>query len=105
MFPKAKQHTGWKYWMLGMLDYTEIRSDGTIVVHPISPFWLFQDKMLHKTLKTLLLRSIVKIMDSAIVSRESQSLDMTATELEEWYAARTDMIWFQAIYFFVKPKL
>ena len=45
-------------------------------------------------LKKLVLRSIVKIMDSAIVSRDSPFLDMTATELKEWYATRTEMLWF-----------
>ena len=89
--------------MLVMLDYIENRFDGTIVAHPISPFWLFQDKMLPKALKKLFVRSIVKIMDSAILSRESQSLDMTAKELEEWYAVRTDMLWFRASYCFAKP--
>ena len=52
-FPNADQQTGWKYyWMLGMPDYIETRDDRTIVTHLISPFWIFQDKMLPKILKT-----------------------------------------------------
>ena len=39
--------------MLVMLEYIENRFDGTIVAHPISSFWLFQDKMLSIALKTV----------------------------------------------------
>ena len=44
-------------------------------------------------------------MDSAIVSKETPSLGITTTYLEEWYDATTDMLWFQASYCFAKPKL
>ena len=39
-------------------------------------------------------KPVLKIMDSAIVNIESPSLEMTAIDLEEWYAARMHMLWF-----------
>ena len=51
--PKANQNTVWNYWIIWLPDYIETRDDGTIVAHPIIPFWLFQHKMLSKALKTV----------------------------------------------------
>ena len=87
-FPKANQKTGWKYWMLGMPDYTETRDNRKIVTHPISPFWIFQNKMLSKASNTVFRvnwEPVLKIIDSAIAIKETPSLKMTVTDLEEWY--------------------
>ena len=106
-FPKADRHAGWKFWMLGIPDHTEKRADGTVVAHPISPFRLFQDKMLPKSAKTVFKvnwKPVFDIMESAIVSGASSPFEMTSTELEEWYSAGTDMLRFRASYCFAKPR-
>ena len=103
-FPKANQYTGWKYWMLVMLDYIENRFDGTIVAHPISSFWLFQDKMLPIALKTVF-KNNCENNGLCYCEQRLPSFKMIATDPEEWYASRTDMLWFQASHCFANPKL
>ena len=93
--------------MLSSHDYTKTRADETFVALPISPFWLFQDKMLLKALKKIKInwKPVLKIMNSSTVSRDSPSLKITETDFEEWYASITEMLWFQESYCFAKPKL
>ena len=92
--------------MLGMPDYTEQEADGTVKVHAIIPFRLFNSKMLPKKVKSAFKvnwEPVFRIMDKAIPSGDSHPTVMRADELEDWWKAGSELLMTRASYCFAKP--
>ena len=92
--------------MLGMPDYTEQEADGTVKVHAIIPFRLFNSKMLPKKVKSAFKvnwEPVFRIMDKAMPSGDSRPTVMRADELEDWWKAGSELLMTRASYCFAKP--
>ena len=92
VFPKVDRRTGWRFWILGMPYHHEKQKYGTLKVHPISPFRLFDTKIIPKKAKIswkVNWLPLFSIMQEVIANAVLHPNEITAAYIDALFDAGT----------------